>query len=83
VALSSCAFATSRLAWACVRLFWGMRGSTFASNLALLHLVARLDGHGDDLPDALDLTLRVRIGWITPDAVAETMMSRRATATVS
>jgi len=34
-------------------------------------------------PDAFDLTLSVRIGWITPDAVADTTMSRRTTGTVS
>src|SRR2546430_15831951 len=33
-------------------------------------------------PDAFDFTLRVRIGWITPEAVAVTMMSRRAAGVV-
>ena len=30
-------------------------------------------------PDAFDFTLKVRIGWMTPDAVAVTTMSRCST----
>ena len=60
-----------------------MRGSTFASNWPFFTSSPVWTGMAMISPDALDLTLRVRIGWITPDAVADTMMSRRATGTVS
>src|SRR5205814_4540566 len=32
-------------------------------------------------PEAVDFTLKVRIGWIAPEAVAVTTMSRRVTGT--
>ncbi len=81
VALSSCALATARLACACVRLFCGILGSTLASSWPRFTSSPVCTGIWRISPEALDFTLKVRIGWITPDAVADTTMSRRATGT--
>src|SRR5213078_1248841 len=70
VAFSSWAWATSTFACAWVRLLRGIRGSILASSWPFWIS-----------PEALDFTLKVRIGWIAPEAVAVTMMSRRATGT--
>src|SRR2546428_12996531 len=79
VAFSSCASATLRFAWAWVRLFCGMRGSIFARSVPFLTSSPVWTGISRISPEAFDFTLSVRMGWITPDAVAVTTMSRRAT----
>src|SRR2546425_7368927 len=83
VALSSWALATARLASACVRSFRGMRGSIFASSCPFLTSSPVCTGMSRISPEALDFTLRVRIGWIAPEADGETTMSRCATGTFS
>src|SRR5881396_2563547 len=54
VAVSSCARALSSAACAWARFCWGMRGSIRANSWPF-HLVARLDGHLDDLAPCLGL----------------------------
>src|SRR2546428_9367947 len=57
-----------------------MRGSIFARSVPFLTSSPVWTGISRISPEALDFTLSVRIGWITPDAVAVTTMSRRAMA---
>src|SRR2546423_389597 len=81
VAFSRCAWATLRFAWAWVRLLRGMRGSILARSVPLLTSSPVWTGISRISPEAFDFTLSVRIGWIAPEAVAVTTMSRRATGT--
>src|SRR5256885_7632377 len=81
VAFSRCAWATLRFAWAWVRLLRGMRGSILARSVPLLTSSPVWTGISRISPEAFDFTLSVRIGWIAPEAVAVTKLSRRATGT--
>src|SRR2546428_14078243 len=56
-----------------------MRGSIFARSVPFLTSSPVWTGISRISPEAFDFTLSVRMGWITPDAVAVTTMSRRAT----
>src|SRR6266511_3657067 len=76
VAFSSCASATVRFASAWVRSLRGMRGSIFASSCPRFTSSPVCTGISRISPEAFDFTLRVRIGWITPEADAVTTMSR-------
>src|SRR3989442_13791646 len=58
-----------------------MRGSIFARSVPFLTSSPVWTGISRISPEAFDFTLSVRMGWITPDAVAVTTMSRRATGT--
>src|SRR5438046_5956736 len=81
VAFSSWAWATSTFACAWVRLLRGIRGSILASSWPFWTSSPVWTGIARISPEAFDFTLKVRIGWIAPEAVAVTTMSRRATGT--
>src|SRR5256885_16658380 len=81
VAFARWAWAALRFAWAWVRLLRGMRGSILARSVPLLTSSPVWTGISRISPEAFDFTLSVRIGWIAPEAVAVTTMSRRATGT--
>ena len=83
VAVSSCARALSSAACAWARFCWGMRGSIRANSWPFCISSPVWTGISMISPHALDLTMNVRIGCTTPDALAVTTMSRRATGTAS
>jgi hypothetical protein len=83
VAVCSCARALSSLACASVRFWRGMRGSIRASSWPFLTSSPVWTRISMISPHAFDFTLNVRIGWITPEALAVTTMSRRSTGMAS